>query len=444
VDAPDCSYTTTLDGARIAYWTIGSEPPLLLHLSDVPTPSFATMLREPTYGPYFEALRGAGSLASFDFRGVRLSQRVTPAGIEDFLADLSAVVELHGSTDVVLVGAGIGTLIAAEFAARNPDCISHLVLFAPQFSGTALDPALTDMFDLVRRNYSLGIESFWQMVVQWGSESDVRAFARQAVRDIPQESFMAYLDAVRDSDLSQLLPQVTKPKLILAPADHTVTRLQTAQDAAHLASDTRFHVLQGDVRISADYGRELRSVILDFIGLPADGASVHRDDGTTLRTIMFTDLAASTATTQRLGDAAAQDLVRAHNEIVRTALAAHDGHEIKHTGDGIMAWFPAASNGLECAQTIQRGVSDLANPDLGVKIGLNAGEPIAEEDDLYGTAVQIAARVTDQAGAGEIVCTNVVRELVAGKAYLFSEREPASLKGVEEPVRLFNVSQAVR
>jgi len=74
VDAPDCSYTTTLDGARIAYWTIGSEPPLLLHLSDVPTPSFATMLREPTYGPYFEALRGAGSLASFDFRGVGLSQ----------------------------------------------------------------------------------------------------------------------------------------------------------------------------------------------------------------------------------------------------------------------------------------------------------------------------------------------------------------------------------
>jgi class 3 adenylate cyclase len=74
-----------------------------------------------------------------------------------------------------------------------------------------------------------------------------------------------------------------------------------------------------------------------------------------------------------------------------------------------------------------------------VKIGINAGEPIAEEDDLYGTAVQIAARVTDQAAAGEIVVTNVVRELVAGKGYLFAEREPAALKGVEEPVRLFTL-----
>ncbi len=159
------------------------------------------------------------------------------------------------------------------------------------------------------------------------------------------------------------------------------------------------------------------------------------------RTLMFTDLTASTATTQRLGDAAAQDLVRAHNDIVRPALAAHDGHEIKHTGDGIMAWFPAASSGLDCAQAIQQAVADLANPDLGVKIGINAGEPIAEEDDLYGTAVQIAARVTDQAAAGEIVCTNVVRELVAGKSDQFSEREPATLKGVEEPVRLFVVGE---
>ena len=125
----------------------------------------------------------------------------------------------------------------------------------------------------------------------------------------------------------------------------------------------------------------------------------------------------------------------------RPALASHDGHEIKHTGDGIMAWFPAASNGLDCARAIQQAVSDLANRDLGVKIGLNAGEPIAEEDDLYDTAVQIAARLPDQAQAGEIVCTNVVRELVARKAYLFSEREPAALKGVEEPVRLFGVGE---
>ena len=107
-----------------------------------------------------------------------------------------------------------------------------------------------------------------------------------------------------------------------------------------------------------------------------------------------------------------------------------------------MAWFPAAANALDRAQAIQQAASDLANPDLGVKIGINAGEPIAEENDLYGTAVQIAARVTDQTRAGEIVCTNVVRELVAGKGDLLSEREPVALKGVEEPVRLFTLGTA--
>ena len=130
---------------------------------------------------------------------------------------------------------------------------------------------------------------------------------------------------------------------------------------------------------------------------------------------------------------------RAHNTIVRQALQTYDGHEIKHTGDGIMAWFPAASNALDCARTIQTIVTETSTAGLAVKIGINAGEPIAEEDDLYGTAVQIAARATDQAAAGEIVCTNVVRELVEGKGYLFGEREPAALKGVEEPVRLFTL-----
>ena len=94
-----------------------------------------------------------------------------------------------------------------------------------------------------------------------------------------------------------------------------------------------------------------------------------------------------------------------------------------------MAWFPAASQALDCARTIQTIVAETSTADLAVKIGINSGEPIAEEDDLYGIAVQIAARVTDQAGAGEIVVTNVVRELVAGKGYLFAEREPAALKG---------------
>jgi adenylate cyclase len=158
-----------------------------------------------------------------------------------------------------------------------------------------------------------------------------------------------------------------------------------------------------------------------------------------LRSILFTDLAASTALTQRLGDARAQELLREHNTIVRDALASHGGAEIKHTGDGIMASFGSASRALECAVAIQRAVAERGEGDLQVHVGVNAGEPVAEDADLYGTAVQLARRVCDEAGAGEILVSNVVRELAAGKGFLFADRGAVPLKGFEDPARLYEV-----
>jgi class 3 adenylate cyclase len=153
-------------------------------------------------------------------------------------------------------------------------------------------------------------------------------------------------------------------------------------------------------------------------------------------TVLFTDLESSTATTQRLGDAAAQELVRAHNEIVRAALTNHGGREIKHTGDGIMASFTSASRAVECAVAIQRAVS--AQPAMPrVRIGLNAGEPIAEDGDLFGTTVQLARRICDHGQPGDVLVSNVVRELSAGKGFLFADAGVAPLKGFDEPVRLF-------
>jgi adenylate cyclase len=104
-----------------------------------------------------------------------------------------------------------------------------------------------------------------------------------------------------------------------------------------------------------------------------------------------------------------------------------------------MASFGSASGALECAVAIQRGVAGHADDALAVKIGLNAGEPVAEESDLFGTAVQLARRVCDEASGGEILVSDVVRQLAAGKDFLFSERGVADLKGFDEPVRVFEV-----
>ncbi|MEK7692755.1 MAG: adenylate/guanylate cyclase domain-containing protein, partial [Chloroflexota bacterium] len=161
------------------------------------------------------------------------------------------------------------------------------------------------------------------------------------------------------------------------------------------------------------------------------------------RTIMFTDMEGSTALTQRLGDARAQALVRLHNAIVGDALAAHSGSQVKHTGDGIMASFLTASAAVECAITIQRAFNrhNETNPHdrLMVRIGINAGEPVAEGNDLFGTAVQLAARICARAEAGEILSSDVVRQLVAGKGFLFADQGEAEIRGFEDPVRLYEV-----
>jgi TolB-like protein/Tfp pilus assembly protein PilF len=160
-------------------------------------------------------------------------------------------------------------------------------------------------------------------------------------------------------------------------------------------------------------------------------------------TILFTDVEGSTALTQRLGDAKAQEvLISTHNNIVREALKVHDGSEIKHTGDGIMASFSSATSALKCAIAMQEAFAlhnETSEELIGVRIGLNAGEPITEEEDLFGTAVQLAARICAEAEPGSILVSNVTRELTAGKGFVFANRREAALKGFQDPVAIYRV-----
>ena len=157
-------------------------------------------------------------------------------------------------------------------------------------------------------------------------------------------------------------------------------------------------------------------------------------------TVLFTDIAGSTDMTQTLGDALAQQAVRAHNKIVRTALHTFNGKEIKHTGDGIMASFLAASNAAEAATDIQKGAlkHTTSNPELPLhlKIGINAGEPIAEEDDLFGTTVQLAARIVDKALADQIFVSEIVRGLCEGKNFDFKPIGEFGMKGFGDKIPL--------
>jgi class 3 adenylate cyclase len=207
--------------------------------------------------------------------------------------------------------------------------------------------------------------------------------------------------------------------------------------------DARLVLLEGHSPlpwIGGDVQLTLRAVS-GFLGEEEPRAAAAARLGGSV-TILFTDMESSTSLTGRLGDEGAHELVRAHNRIVRDALNRHGGSQIKHTGDGIMASFGSAAEALECAVAIQMAVASRnedAETPFRVRIGLNAGEPVEEESDLFGTSVQLAARIRDRAQPGQILVSNVVRELVAGRPFLFSDRGHADLKGFDEPVRLFEL-----
>jgi class 3 adenylate cyclase len=166
--------------------------------------------------------------------------------------------------------------------------------------------------------------------------------------------------------------------------------------------------------------------------------------GSAFRTILFTDMEGSTTMTTRLGDSKAMEVLRTHNAIIRDAIKTHDGNEVKHTGDGFMVSFCSVSRAVECAISIQRAVSSYNNKEpittMHLRIGITAGEPVVTEgQDLFGSTVQLAARICDHAKPEQILVTRVIQDLCIGKKLPFSDQGEILLRGFDERVRLYEV-----
>jgi class 3 adenylate cyclase len=187
------------------------------------------------------------------------------------------------------------------------------------------------------------------------------------------------------------------------------------------------------------------AVVEAFLGRITDPAStrLHAQpiDESALRAIMFTDIVGSTEMTARLGDARALEFVRAHDSLVRRQLAANSGREVKHVGDGIMAAFAEPKNAVACGCAIQRAVAAfntaVAEP-LRLRIGVHAGEPVLESNDLFGATVQMASRICADASVDAVVISAVVRDLIEDD-FQMTPLGQRMLKGFPAPVPLFSV-----
>jgi class 3 adenylate cyclase len=186
--------------------------------------------------------------------------------------------------------------------------------------------------------------------------------------------------------------------------------------------------------------RELEERVGRAVGV---SASIERGRQPSVKVLLITDLVDSTPLNVRAGDEAYLDLLREHNGVIRGRLREFDGVEFKHTGDGICAWFSSARQAIFCANHLQSDLDDVnaSHPELPlvIRVGLAAGEPVVEGDDLFGLAVVRASRICAQAGAGQVLVSGEVARLADLPQESLRYVDTVALKGLPEETALYEV-----
>jgi class 3 adenylate cyclase/pimeloyl-ACP methyl ester carboxylesterase len=444
---PQIRYTKTSDGVNIAYYAFGEGLPFV-YMPFTPFSHLELEWQIPECWRWYEMLAAGRMFVRFDGRGTGLSDRdATDFSLEAQLRDLEAVAERLPREQFALFGAVDAGMTAMAYAARNPERVSHLVLWCAwaRRADVSRTPRTQALRALLDQDWEVYTETAARALLGWKAEAEARVLAAFYRQCTTPEVLRCLADAAYEIDVKEELAGIQCPTLVMHRRGIPRVDAAIMQDLAARIANAQLVLLEGESPIP--FMGEVTPVVRAVSNFLGDeetaGPLIHEGAAGAPLTILFTDMTGSTPLTQRLGDAKAQEVVRAHNAIVRQAMRSYGGREVKHTGDGIMGSFASASRAVECAIEIQRAVAARAEQEpealLQVKVALNAGEPVAEEGDLFGTTVQVAARVRDMAAPGQILITEVVRGLTAGKRFLVSDSGEHVLKGFEEPVRLYEV-----
>jgi class 3 adenylate cyclase/pimeloyl-ACP methyl ester carboxylesterase len=454
---PRVQYVTTADGVSIAYAVTGSGYPVVY----LPGPPFNHIQQEwlfDNYRLYSEAIGYGRQLVLFDSRGSGLSdRRIADFTLERLTLDLQAVVDHVGLDRFILVGTQAGGPIALTYTAGNPSRVNQLVLVDSYPSGEMFTsiPQVRGFLALMQSDWTLFTESLAHFFYGWDAGEPARRYAEFLRSCVDAEQGVAFFNAVLQWDVTTLLSTITNPTSVLQHTGSVLPNVEMARFLASRLPNAELLLLEGWWNDPNDDAQVLGDTLARILGsrpqprravtdAPAE-VPITPTPSTAggLVTILFTDIEGSTALTQRLGDVKARDVFREHERITREALRQFGGSEVKTMGDGFMASFVSATQALQCAIAMQRAFTahnQTSETSLNVRIGLNTGEPIVEEQDLFGTAVITAARIAAQARGGEILASNVLRELVAGRGFVFADRGETILRGFEDPVRIYELS----
>jgi len=445
---PKIRYAKSADATSIAYWTIGEGRPLVY----VPTMPWSHIEREwaiPEWRRRYERLAIGRRLVHYDPRGFGLSEphptAMTPTAHAD---DLEAVLDALGLDECDLFAAGDAGFAALEFSARAPDRVGRMILWGSYANRDALlnSAKIKSMHALWDHDWVQYTELAIRTVVGWRHENRASQLA-DFFRAAASRESLAIVSALYGVDLTPRLPNVRAQTLVVALDDSWIDIRDEARLLAAGLPNAELRTVHGE-SIYFDFYDDTDLVVdlvNEFLGGDALATTSSLAPSTPqaggFRTVLFTDLVGHTEMMQRLGDERGRAVLREHERITRDLLRQHGGAEVKTMGDGFMASFGSVTAAMECAIALQRAISGVQLPDssLQIRVGLNAGEPIEEDGDLFGATVILASRIAAKADAGEILVPDTVRGLLSGKGFVFGDRGEFIPKGFDEGVRLWDV-----
>ena len=437
---PETKYARSGD-VNIAYQVVGKGPLDLIYV-----PGFVSNLEtywdEPRTAHFLERLASFSRLIWFDKRGTGLSDRSVPVPtLEQRMDDVRGVMDAVGSERATILGVSEGGPLSALFAATYPKRTTALVLcnsfarlaWAADYPWGRTRDEFEARISAIRSAWGTG--TFWaSMTPSLAKDDAYRAWCAMLERQGASPAAAEALFRMNyDIDARHVLAAITVPTLILPrTGDRSIPAEHGRYLAEHIAS-AKYVELPGDDHVPWAGATD---VLVDEIEEFLTGMRRGPESDRVLTTVLFTDIVDATRKAVELGDHQWRALLEQHHAVVREHLRRFRGREIDTAGDGFLAAFDGPARAVQAAQAISNKVRLMG---LDIRAGLHTGECEIAGSKLAGIAIHIGARVAALAGAGEVLVSNTVKDLVAGSGVMFEDRGTHILKGVPGEWRLYAV-----
>jgi class 3 adenylate cyclase/pimeloyl-ACP methyl ester carboxylesterase len=432
------------DGVSIAYEVRGEGSIDIVRVPGASSGLLATYL-DPLAEAYLDRLSSFARVISLDRRGTGLSDPLLEGAVphlEQRVADVIAVMDAVGSRHASLSGAADGCQVGILCAAMYPDRVDALVIsngFARFFRSEdypfGLDPALAERAAQRCHDEWGDLDRPWGLDVTSPDRRDEPGF-RDVLARVQQASATraaAAAIALPDSDVSDVLPLVQAPALIMYSQDARADIPAHAQFLAQRIAHARLLPLPGaDIYFGSNWMDRIVA-IEEFV----TGSRTMSVTDRVLATVLFTDIVASTQHVAALGDKQWRARLDRHDALVRDNIDQFRGREISTAGDSFFATFDGPARAIRCAQAIIDAAKAIG---LDIRAGIHTGECEVRGDDYGGIAVHIGARVAALAQAGQLLVTSTVKDLVAGSSIAFSDLGFHDLKGIPDAWHVYEVT----